>query len=64
MPDADEFVRVRLDLLKADHAELRVLAARSGLSMSQFCATVVLDAIRKGRVVTPPPEPKPKKGKA
>ena len=58
MPDKDEFVRVRLDLLKSDHAELRVLAARSGMSMSQFCAALVLEAIRKQRVVKPPKEGK------
>jgi 5-methylcytosine-specific restriction endonuclease McrA len=47
-------LRVRLDLPNADHAELRVLAAKSGMSMSQYCAAVVLEAIRKGREVKPP----------
>lgn len=61
MPDDDDFVRVRLDLRKPDHAELRVLAARSGLSMSQYCAAVVLEAIRKQRVVKSPPKEKGEK---
>lgn len=57
MPDDDEkYTRVRLDLLKASHAELRVLAARSEMSMSQYCAAVVMEAIRKQRVVKVPKE--------
>lgn len=43
--------RVRLDIPEKDREELRVLAARSGLSMAAYCAAVVQEAIQKGRVV-------------
>jgi predicted HicB family RNase H-like nuclease len=50
MLEADK-VRVRLGIEPKAHDELRVLAARSGLSMSQYCEALVMEAIRKERVI-------------
>ena len=51
MPEPENTTRVRLDLPNADHDELRMLAAKSKVSMAEFCRLVVQEAIRKGRVV-------------
>ncbi len=51
MPEPENATRVRLDIPDRDHDELRVLAAKSGLSMSQYCKALVLEAIRKGRIL-------------
>ena len=65
LPLADpETARVRLDIPKDDHAELRILAAMSGVSMARYCEWLVSAAIRSGRLLDPPPpEPKKRKGK-
>lgn len=51
MPEPEGKVRVRLDIEEKSHDELRVLAARSGVSMAKYCETIVMEAIRKGRVL-------------
>lgn len=53
MPEPEGKVRVRLDIEEKSHNELRVLAARSGVSMAKYCETVVMEAVRKGRVLKP-----------
>ena len=53
MPEPDNTTRVRLDLPDEDHDELRMLAARSKMSMAEYCRLVVLESIRKGRVIRP-----------
>jgi len=59
MPEPVGKIRIRLSVEDATHASLRVLAAKSGLSMSAYCEAVVLDAVRSGRVV----KDEPTKGK-
>lgn len=56
MPEPEGKVRVRLDIPPEDRDQLRVLAAQSGLSMAAYCAAVVRESIRKGRVVKVPKE--------
>ncbi len=51
MPEPENTTRVRLDIPNDDHDTLRVLAAKSGISMSQYCKAVVLEAVHKGRIV-------------
>lgn len=53
MPEPENTTRVRLDIPDADHEVLRVLAAKSGMSMSHYCRTLVLEAVRKQRVLKP-----------
>ena len=59
MPEPDGKTRIRLSVEDAAHASLRVLAAKSGLSMSAYCEAVVMEAVRKERVV----KDEPTKGK-
>lgn len=56
MPESEDTVRVRLDVPTAEHDKLRVLAAKSGVSMSQYCRALVSEAIRKDRVLKPEPK--------
>jgi predicted HicB family RNase H-like nuclease len=51
MPEPVDKKRVRLSVDNDKHDELRVLAARSGMSMSQYCEAVVLEAVQKKRVL-------------
>lgn len=51
MPEPEGKVRVRLDVPEETHEQLRVLAARSGMSMAKYCETLVLEAVRKERVL-------------
>ncbi len=62
MPEPDGKVRVRLDIAEKSHDELRVLAARSGMSMARYCETIVLEAIAKCRVLKSPLRKKRKDG--
>lgn len=60
MPEPEGKKRVRLDVNEGAHADLRVLAAKSGLSMSAYCEAVVMEAVRAARVVK---AGEPKKGR-
>lgn len=54
MPEEEpEKIRIRLGVLPHYHDTLRVLAAKSKMSMSQYCEAVVIDAIEKAREVSP-----------
>lgn len=53
MDTTEPTTRVRLDIPDREHDELRVLAAKSGVSMAHYCKVVVLEAVRKGRVLKP-----------
>ncbi len=47
-----EKVRVRVGVPPDEHLKLRALAGASGMSMSAYCETLILDAIRTRRMVT------------
>lgn len=51
MPEPEGKIRVRLGIDPDTHKDLRVLAAECGLSMSQYCEAVVLEAVRKRKKV-------------
>ncbi len=51
MEITDNTTRVRLDIPDKEHTYLRILAAQSGVSMAHYCKVVVLEAVRKGRVL-------------
>lgn len=48
-----EKIRIRLSVLPHYHDSLRVLAAKSKMSMSQYCEAVVLEAIEQSRELSP-----------
>jgi hypothetical protein len=50
--------KVRLDVRDQTHDELRVLAARSGLSMAAYCEMLVEEAVERDRVLKPKKEKK------
>jgi hypothetical protein len=58
MAEPEGKTRVRLDIPDAEHEELRVLAARSGMSMAAYCGQLVREAVRKQRVLKPEKEKK------
>ena len=51
MAEPEKTTRVRLDIPDDEHNDLRVLAAKSGVSMAEYCRVVVLGAVRKGRIL-------------
>jgi predicted HicB family RNase H-like nuclease len=51
MPESEGKMRIRLSVEEKAHADLRVLAAKSRLSMSAYCEALVLEAVRTGRVL-------------
>ena len=46
MPISDEKMRIRLAIPPLDHDQLRILAAKAKLSMSQYCEAIILEAIQ------------------
>ena len=45
-----DLIRLRVGVTPTEQTALRVLAARSGLPMSQWCERVIQEAIAKERV--------------
>lgn len=49
MPEDAEKIRIRLGVLPKYHDTIRVLAAKSKMSMSQYCEVLVIEAAEEGR---------------
>ena len=63
MPETEGKVRVRLAVAEATRNELRVLAAKTGLSMSEYAEAVVEEAVKQKRLIQPKPVKPAKRSK-
>ena len=63
MPESEGKVRVRLAVAVATRDDLRVLAAKSALSMSEYAEAVVEEAVKQKRLIHPKPVKPAKRSK-